>query len=274
MAFGLPTPTCASQVNGEKDDVIVQISPGKIRGLKQELPNGESYFRFSGVPYAKPPVGNLRFKPPVPVEKFDDDVLDCQKEGSNCYGTVYFPPEAGQSESEDCLVLNVYTPTLPKDEDIETLPVMVWIHGGSFNLGSGDMAIFGPEFLLREKVVVVTCNYRLGALGFLSLPSAGIYGNMGLKDQRLVLKWVHENIASFGGDPGNVTLFGESAGGGSVHLNYLAHSSRPYFHKAICQSGLSYNPWVLQTNPEVYARRLAELVGAESMNDEDVSSKC
>lgn len=268
-----PEPISLSHVNGEADDVIVQIAPGKIRGVKQVLPNGKNYFRFSGIPYAEPPVGDLRFKPPVPVQKFDRDVLDCQKEGSNCYSYMYYPPENEEFASEDCLFLNVYTPKLLKDQDVATLPVMLWIHGGGFNLGSGDAAVYGPEFLLQEEVVVVTCNYRLGTFGFLCLPSVGIYGNMGLKDQRLVLKWVNENISRFGGDPSNVTLFGESAGGASVHLNYLADSSRQYFHKAICMSGVSYNPWVLQSNPEAKARKLAELLGAKSTSDNDVYRK-
>ncbi|XP_062543904.1 esterase B1-like [Armigeres subalbatus] len=276
VAFSLPetneepTPIVFGQVNGEKDDVIVDISPGKIRGVKHILPNGQNFFSFSGVPYAKPPVGDLRFKPPVPVEKFDDDVLDCQREGNNCYSYLYFPPEAEKLASEDCLFLNVYTPKLPTKQDNEKLPVMVWIHGGGFNFESGDSSLYGPEFLLKEGVVVVTCNYRLGALGFLSLPSVGIHGNMGLKDQQLVLQWVNENIAGFGGDSNNVTLFGESAGGASVHLNYLNETSRQYFHKAICMSGVSYNPWVLESNPEVKARHLAKLLGADVTNDEDV----
>ncbi|EAT34191.2 AAEL013543-PA, partial [Aedes aegypti] len=265
-----PAPISSSHVNGEAGDVIVQITPGKIRGVKEVLPNGKDYFRFSGIPYAEPPVGDLRFKPPVPVQKFDHDVLDCQKEGSNCYSYMYYPPENEGFASEDCLFLNVYTPKLPEGQDVATLPVMLWIHGGGFNLESGDAAIYGPEFLLQEEVVVVTCNYRLGTFGFLCLPSVGIYGNMGLKDQRLVLKWVNENISRFGGDPSNVTLFGESAGGASVHLNYLADSSRQYFHKAICMSGVSYNPWVLQTNPEAKARKLAELLGAKSTSDNDI----
>ncbi|KXJ83275.1 hypothetical protein RP20_CCG007795 [Aedes albopictus] len=266
-----PTPVSTSHVNGvEADDVIVQIVPGKIRGVKQVLPNGKNYFRFSGVPYAKPPVGDLRFKPPVPVEKFDHEVLDCQKEGSNCYSSTYYPPEAEEFASEDCLFLNVYTPKLPESGDDVNLPVMLWIHGGGFNLGSGDAAVYGPEFLLQEEVVLVTCNYRLGPMGFLCLPSVGIHGNMGLKDQRLVLKWVNENVGRFGGDPNNVTLFGESAGGAAVHLNYLADTSRQYFHKAICMSGVSYNPWVLQSNPEAKARKLAELLGADSVSDDDV----
>uniref|UniRef100_A0A1Q3FHV4 Carboxylic ester hydrolase n=1 Tax=Culex tarsalis TaxID=7177 RepID=A0A1Q3FHV4_CULTA len=254
----------------KKDDVIVAIKTGKVEGVKETLPNGEQSYRFSGIPYAKPPVGELRFKPPVPLESFGVDVLDCTKERSNAFGVMYFEPEGAQNASEDCLFLNVHTPSV---ESGKGLPVMVWIHGGGFNMGSGNTVAYCPDYLVQEGVVVVTFNYRLGPLGFMYFPAAGIHGNMGLKDQRCVLRWVQENIRNFGGDPSNVTLFGESAGGASVHLNYLADSSRQYFHKAICMSGVSYNPWVLQADGEEKARQLAALFGAESSDDQDVLRK-
>ncbi|EDS43765.1 esterase B1 [Culex quinquefasciatus] len=254
----------------KKDDVIVTIKAGKLEGEKVSLPNGEQSYRFSGIPYAKPPVGKLRFKPPVPLESFGVDLLDCKKERSNAFGVMYFEPGAAENASEDCLFLNVQTPCI---ETGKGLPVMVWIHGGGFNMGSGNSVAYCPEYLVQEGVVVVTFNYRLGPLGFMYFPAAGIHGNMGLKDQRCVLRWVQENIRNFGGDPSNVTLFGESAGGASVHLNYLADSSRQYFHKAICMSGVSYNPWVLQADGEGKARRLAALFGAESSDDQDVLRK-
>ncbi|XP_058463050.1 esterase B1-like [Malaya genurostris] len=257
-------------ISPENDDVILQIKPGKILGQKKKLPNGASFYRFSGIPYAKPPVGELRFKPPVPLEQFDQDILDCTRERNICYSLQYFPPDAAESASEDCLFLNVYTPNPGLNSSSDGLPVMVWIHGGGFALGSGDSSFYCPKYLVQQGVVVVTCNYRLGPFGFLYLPSMGIYGNMGLKDQRLVLKWAQENIRAFGGDSSNVTLFGESAGGASVHLNYISESSRKYFHKAICMSGVSYNPWVLQSDPDGKARRLAVLLGAESSSDNDV----
>ncbi|XP_058835397.1 carboxylic ester hydrolase-like isoform X2 [Topomyia yanbarensis] len=262
--------SAAAEDSTENDDVILQIKPGKIVGCKEVLPNGGSLYRFSGIPYAKPPVGELRFKPPVPLERFDVDMLDCKRERSICFSIQYIPPDAGESASEDCLFLNVYTPTLREDESAGGLPVMVWLHGGGFNMGSGDASLYCPNYLVQEGVVVVTCNYRLGPLGFMFLPSMGIYGNMGLKDQRLVLKWVQENIQAFGGNSNNVTLFGESAGGALVHLNYISESSRQYFHKAICMSGVSYNPWVLQGDAEGKARRLAVLLGAETTNDDVV----
>lgn len=103
---------------------------------------------------------------------------------------------------------------------------MVWIHGGGFVSGSAQSTMYNPKHLVQEGVIVVTVNYRLGPLGFLCLPSAGIYGNMGLKDQRMAFRWVSENIATFGGDAKNVTIFGQSAGGASVHLHYLSEKSR------------------------------------------------
>lgn len=144
---------------------------------------------------------------------------------------------------------------------------MLWIHGGGFQMGSGDSDMYSPEYLIKENVVIVTCNYRLGPLGFLYLPKAGIYGNAGLYDQLLVMKWVKENIATFSGDPNNVTLFGESAGGSSVHFHALSPISRKYFHKAICQSGLATMDWVMQVNPEEKARALAKSVGFKGESD-------
>ncbi|XP_055528117.1 cholinesterase 1-like [Wyeomyia smithii] len=259
-----------AEKNSENDDIILNIRPGKIAGLKQDLPNGGSCYRFSGIPYAQPPIGELRFKPPVPLERFDVDVLDCTVERNQCISLQHWPTEASETASEDCLFLNVYTPNLPEEGSADGLPVMIWIHGGGFALGSGDAVFYCPNYLVQESMVVVTFNYRLGPLGFMYLPSKGIHGNMGLKDQRMVLRWVQENISSFGGDPNNVTLFGESAGGASVHLNYIAENSRKYFHKAICMSGVSYNPWVFQSQAEEKARQLAVLLGAKSDTDEDV----
>lgn len=123
---------------------------------------------------------------------------------------------------------------------------MVWIHGGGFIWGSGSEELYGPNFLMTEDIVFVTINYRLGMLGFLSLddPSVGVPGNAGFKDMVLGLKWVQKNISAFGGDPNNVTIFGESAGGGAVHLLTLSPLAKGLFHKAIAQSGCALNPWV------------------------------
>ncbi|XP_055620728.1 esterase B1-like [Toxorhynchites rutilus septentrionalis] len=246
----------------------VQLKPGKVVGLKAVLPNGSEWFCYKAIPYAQPPVGALRFKPPVPLEKFDRHILDCGREGNVCLTNSYIPPNA--VGSEDCLYVNVYTPVAPQDCLRSRLPVMIWIHGGAFCSGSGDSSIYNPRHLVQEGVIVVTCNYRLGPLGFLCLPSFQIYGNMGLKDQRLVLKWVHDNIRFFGGDPNNVTLFGESAGGASTHFHCLCEESSKYFHKAICQSGVATSSLVLQKDPEVKARRLAQFLGCRGNTDREI----
>nr|APC60257.1 esterase 5A transcript variant B [Culex quinquefasciatus] len=251
------------------EDSLLQLSAGKIRGRKDTLPNGESYYFYKGIPYAQQPLGNLRFKPPVPLDKFEEDVLDCGYERNSCHSLICVPPVV--AVGEDCLHANVYSPLKPADVDQgRRLPVMVWIHGGAFNAGSGDSSWYCPRFLVQEGVVVVTFNYRIGPLGFLCLPSKGIHGNMGLKDQRLLLKWVHDNIAQFGGDSRNVTLFGESAGGASVHLHYLTESSRQYFHRAICQSGTAFNVWIEQQERDTKTRMLAQLLGCIGTSDEEI----
>lgn len=207
---------------------VVQIKPGRISGTKRTLPNGNSWYCYKGIPYAEPPVGSLRFKPPVPLENFRGQLLDCSSERNVSLSNSYIPPDS--VGSEDCLFLNVYTTVgSGKGSITAKLPVMVWIHGGAFCSGSGDSSIYNPEYLVQEGVVVVTINYRLGPLGFLYLPAVDIYGNMGLKDQRLALKWVRDNITSFGGDRDNVTLFGESAGGVSVHLHCLSDDPVKHF---------------------------------------------
>lgn len=136
--------------------------------------------------------------------------------------------------SEDCLKVNVYVPVFPK---AKPHAVMVYIHGGSFILGNGGKLIYGPGFLVQKDVIVVTFNYRLGPLGFLCLRIKEAPGNAGLKDQIAALKWVKENIAAFGGDPDNVTVFGESAGATSLSLLLLSEASAGLFNRAIVQSG-------------------------------------
>ena len=140
---------------------------------------------------------------------------------------------------EDCLVLNVYS----RDVGSPDTAVMVWIHGGAFILGDGGTDAYGPEFLLDKDIVLVTINYRLSALGFMSMGDDVMPGNLGLWDQRLALQWVQDNIGSFGGDKNKVTIFGESAGGMSVMFHYFSSQSKGLFHKAISQSGTPISPF-------------------------------
>ncbi|XP_046687607.1 esterase FE4-like isoform X2 [Homalodisca vitripennis] len=147
---------------------------------------------------------------------------------------------------------------------------MVWIHGGGFSGGSGSTEIYGPDFLIEEDIVLVTINYRCGALGFLSLENSKLPGNVGLKDQILALQWVQDNITNFGGDPNNVTIFGESAGAASVHYHLLSPLSRGLFHKAIMQSGTSLAQWALQDKPREKAFLLARELGCKSQDPDTV----
>ncbi|XP_016927596.2 esterase B1 [Drosophila suzukii] len=237
--------------------VKVPVKQGVVVGQQKKLASGLEYNSFLGVPYAEPPVGELRFRSPRPLERFREPELDCSKEGNVSHQRDPFTLEV--AGSENCLFLNVYAPKVKNPGS--PLPVMIWIHGGGFFFGNGNSDFHFPGKLMEQEVIVVTLNYRLGALGFLSLPEEGIHGNMGLKDQRLALQWVQENIASFNGDPDNVTLFGESAGGASVHMHTYARHANRLFHKAIMQSGTGNMEWVFQTEAAVKTRRLAELLG-------------
>ncbi|GJQ76635.1 hypothetical protein Trydic_g15495 [Trypoxylus dichotomus] len=220
--------------------VIINIEQGCLKGKTGVDYNGKKYHAFLGIPYAKPPVGELRFKAPQPLERWHG-IKDATKDGSPCYSRDMIKGVIG---SEDCLCLNVFTSTLP-EESSQLKPVMVWIHGGAFILGSNTTETYGPEYLLTGDVVIVTINYRIGVLGFLAMDDVDldVPGNAGCKDMVLALKWVQKNIKKFNGDPDNVTIFGESAGGTAVHLLVLSPLAKGLFHKAIAQSGSALLPW-------------------------------
>ncbi|HTO53850.1 MAG TPA: carboxylesterase/lipase family protein [Myxococcota bacterium] len=213
---------------------------GRVLGEEHD---GVSIFR--GIPYAKPPVGALRWRAPQPPEPWSG-VRDCTQFGPCAPQNLVVLDmleafKITEPQSEDCLYLNVWTPRA----DAGRRPVLVWIHGGAFTIGSGAQTIYDGEALAkRGDVVVVTINYRLGPLGFLRLDEATggaipSTGSEGILDQVAALRWVRENIAEFGGDPDNVTIFGESAGGMSVGTLLGVPQARGLFHKAIPQSGAS-----------------------------------
>ncbi|XP_067006683.2 juvenile hormone esterase [Anabrus simplex] len=233
------------------NDPVVRTAQGQLRGSVLRTVDGRDIFSFRGVPFAKPPVGDLRFKAPVPVESWDG-IRNATEDGFAC------PQRWGSfgTRSEDCLFLNVYTTKL----DVTTpRPVVVFFHPGGYFSVSGNSIWAGPNYLLDEDIVVVTANYRLGALGFLSLRDANLPGNYAMKDQVQVLRWVQENIAAFGGDAGSVTLAGYSAGAFSVILHMVSPMSQGLFHRAMAMSG---SPLVemVAGRPEDQARKQATLL--------------
>jgi para-nitrobenzyl esterase len=218
---------------------VVKVDTGELQGVVQE-----GVISFKGIPFAAPPSGDLRWRPPLPAGRWDG-VRQAAEFGPNCMqGRFGPPPPAGApappAPSEDCLFLNVWRPA---DPAARKLPVMVWIHGGGFVGGSGALPGAGGAPLARQGVVLVTINYRLGRFGFFAFPALSrehpdeTKGNYAYMDQIAALQWVKRNIAVFGGDPGNVTIFGFSAGGVSVHSLLASPMARGLFHKAIAQSG-------------------------------------
>ncbi|XP_026315291.1 juvenile hormone esterase-like isoform X2 [Hyposmocoma kahamanoa] len=246
---------------------FAQIEQGKLRGVVCENNEGK-YLAFKGIPYAKPPVGILRFKAPEPPEPWEG-VLDASEHGPVC---PQFNERLNRMEtgSEDCLYLNVYTPG-GATASPRLLPVMVWIHGGAFYTGSGNSDFYGPEFFMAHDVIFVTFNYRLEVLGFLCLDNEDIPGNAGLKDQVEALKWVKKNIFAFGGDPNNITIFGCSAGGSCASYHLISKMSEGLFNKAIFQSGVCLSDWSYDLNARNRAFQLGKLLGKETEDPTELS---
>ncbi|QDV44570.1 Fumonisin B1 esterase [Stieleria neptunia] len=241
---------------------VVQTQHGPVHGHES---GDADILSFKGIPYAAPPVGELRWKPPQAVQPWTA-VRDCQD-----YGPISLQRKNWEKggQSEDCLYLNVWT---KKNFEDAKRPVMVWIHGGGFTQGSGNQGMIGGDGLAGKDVVLVSINYRLGALGFMTHPALsaesphGVSGNYAILDQIAALQWVRDNIANFGGDPDNVTIFGESAGGTSVYLLTATPLSKGLFHRAILQS-----PWLdpvifRDLNKETDFGPAAEFDGTEQTN--------
>ncbi|XP_037124588.1 acetylcholinesterase-like [Syngnathus acus] len=253
-----------------QNDLVVNTSNGKVRGKYLPVLGG-SIRTFLGIPYAKPPLGELRFRAPEPAERWEG-VLDATNYANSCYQVpdTFYPGFMGAEMwnpntklSEDCLYLNVWTP-FNQDSQSPLAPVLVWIYGGGFHSGTSSLDLYDGRYLSKvESVVVVSMNYRLGALGFLALPDNNIRGNAGLLDQRLALQWVANNIVAFGGDPSQVTIFGESAGSASVGYHLLSPGSHDLFQRAVMQSGSPTAPWASVGKTDAYERSmmLATLIG-------------
>ncbi|XP_058890510.1 neuroligin-1 isoform X5 [Acipenser ruthenus] len=308
LGFTLQAVVVSSQKLDDLDPVVT-TTYGKVRGFKKELGNEilGPVIQFLGVPYAAPPTGERRFQPPEPPSSWSE-IRNATQFPPVCPQTVvegrlpevmlpvWFTNSLDivstyvQDQSEDCLFLNMYVPTedgpLTKkqnddlgdndgaeDEDIREggspKPVMVFIHGGSYMEGTGNM-FDGSILASYGNVIVITVNYRLGVLGFLSTGDQAAKGNYGLLDQIQALRWISENIAFFGGDPLRITVFGSGAGASCVNLLTLSHYSEGLFQRAIAQSGSALSSWAVSFQPAKYARMLATKVGCNLMDTVDL----
>ncbi|XP_057711660.1 acetylcholinesterase isoform X1 [Corythoichthys intestinalis] len=260
-------------------DLTVMTRAGLVRGIHRPVLERGHVTAFLGIPFAEPPLGNRRFRPAEPKRPWKG-VYDAHHYPNACFQFVdtTFPGFTGsemwnpnREMNEDCLYLNVWVPPSPRPHN---LTVMVWIYGGGFYSGSSSLDVYDGRYLAyTETVIVVSMNYRIGAFGFLALDgSSEAPGNVGLLDQRMALQWVQDNIHHFGGNPKQVTIFGESAGGASVGFHLLSPDSRPVFTRAILQSGVPNTPWATVSPAEARRRamQLAKLVGCNGGNDTEI----
>ncbi|XP_046744929.1 venom carboxylesterase-6-like [Diprion similis] len=266
---------------------------GLILGYFRTSYGGRRFKAFEGIPYAEPPIGKLRFEVPKPVSR-KPGVIEAKQYGSPC---LQYASKAGSTDvklfgSEDCLFLNVFAPIINSSNSL--LPVIFFIHGGSFRFGAGSQ--YQPDYLLDWNVVLITINYRLGPLGFLSTQDDVVPGNMGLKDQMVAMRWVKDNVRYFGGDPSQITIVGQSVGGVSVQYHYLTNITSDLFQsgynrvipKSIVTlypadvdfidedffsfvggmsiSGNPLNPWGLVKNPLQKSQKLGGIFGCPINN--------
>ncbi|XP_033923187.1 bile salt-activated lipase [Melopsittacus undulatus] len=246
---------------------VVLTEGGFVEGENKRLGLFGDYVDiFRGIPFAAPP---KTLEDPKPHPGWDG-TLQTKEFKNRCMQVTLTQTDV--RGSEDCLYLNIWIPQ-GKRQVSTNMPVMIWIYGGAFLLGGSQGANFlnnylydGEEIAVRGNVIVVTINYRVGPLGFLSTGDANLPGNYGLKDQHMAIAWVKRNIKAFGGDPENITIFGESAGGVSVSLQMLSPKNKGLFRRAISQSGVGLCSWAIQKNPLTWAKKLGQSVGCPTDN--------
>uniref|UniRef100_A0AAU7E3W1 Carboxylic ester hydrolase n=1 Tax=Cupiennius salei TaxID=6928 RepID=A0AAU7E3W1_CUPSA len=244
-------------------DRVVMTTNGPLQGITVESA-GTAVEAFLGVPYAEPPVGRLRFARPVPKTSWFG-VYDASRLAPTCIQNVtepyYFTPDV-TNMTEDCLYLNIWVPRFKSKAKLK--PVLFFIHGGAFNIGSSNMKVYdGSKLAVEGDVIVVTVNYRVGVMGFFSAFIADADGNMGLYDQVIALTWIRDNAASFGGDPDHIVLMGQSAGAMSAAGHIMSPLTKHMVKRVILQSGAAMLPMILDENERLYkaSQTMATLVG-------------
>ncbi|KAH8316737.1 hypothetical protein KR074_001570 [Drosophila pseudoananassae] len=251
----------SSSASDSGDPLLVELPNGWLRGRD----NGD-YYSYESVPYAEPPIGDLRFEAPQPYNRQWVETFDATKPPVLCLQMLIIPPN-GQ---EDCLTVSIYK---PKSSSRGSFPVVVNIHGGGFNHG-GAVQNGHEKFMKEGRFILVKISYRLGALGFASTGDSVLPGNYGLKDQRLALQWIKKNIAHFGGEPENIVVLGSSAGGASVHLQLLQEDFEQLARSAISLSGNALDPWVIQHGARGKAFELGRILGCEQLEDSMALKQC
>ena len=268
MLIFKPYENLNSEITGDYDKAhAVKCVNGTFVGTEE---NGVA--SWLGIPFAKPPVGERRFKAPEYVDE-SDRIFEARYYGKRSYGQNEGGDYVQNQAAEDCLYLNIW---VNEDDKTEKKPVMVWIHGGAYVDGSGSQACYSGANLVQAQsdIIMVNINYRLSMYGFMdfsSVPGGESFGTApcnGLLDQAMALRWVHENIAAFGGDPGNVTIFGQSAGGGSVSILPVMKEANQYFQKVIAQSGSTTLAFPVDCeSAQGKTKALLEYTGCKTMDD-------
>ncbi|XP_041651987.1 carboxylesterase 3 isoform X2 [Cheilinus undulatus] len=276
FVYLFPVLTVIAQAAPGSDDLVVSLKNGQIRGEYTAVKGTHTRVKqYLGIPFARPPVGPLRFAAPEVAEPWQG-VRDGTQQPPMCIqdpdlivnvsmtmSMQYTPPEV----SEDCLYLNVYTP--PDVTPGEKLPVMVWIHGGGLAMGAASQ-YDGAPLAAYENIIMVIIQYRLGILGYLSTGDDHAKGNWGFLDQLAALRWVQENIEAFNGDPQSITIAGESAGGISASILTLSPQARGLFHKAIFQSGVATLGTYTTKHPLAMAKIVANLTDCDRSSTEEL----
>ncbi|ALC44092.1 maker711 [Drosophila busckii] len=248
------------------DPLLVQLPFGTLRGR-----DDGAYYSYEGIPYAEPPLGKLRFEPPQTYRQKWCGVLDASPQPKLCMQWDQLTNGTDKLVGvEDCLTLSIFK---PKSSKRRSFAVLVHIHGGAFMFGGSNKAP-RPSFMENGSFILVSIRYRLGPLGFLSSEDASLSGNMGLKDQRMALKWIKQHIVHFGGEPEHIVWMGFSAGGASVHLQLLQADAQRLAKVAFSMSGNALDPWVMQQSARFKAFELARIVGCGKLGSSAQLKRC